>query len=128
MKRSLATLLSVAAILAIALAADKLSVSKLVKDADKYDGKEVVLVGKISEFEQKTSRRGNKYFLFKVKEGDDVVNGYSQGEMKPELKAGDKVEVSGIFRKEKKVQDFTVKNEIDATKVKDKSYGVKKVD
>lgn len=129
MQRKFASIvLFVGIVAATAFAIDKLSPSKLLKEADKHDGKEVLVAGKVSQFEQKTSRRGNKYFLFQIKEGSDVVNVYSQGDMKPELKDGDKVEVRGVFRKEKKVQTFTVNNEVDATKVKDKEYGVKKVD
>lgn len=113
---------------ALVLAADKLTPASLIKDADKHHTKDVVVVGKVSDFEQKTSKIGNKYFVFKLKEGDSIISVYSRGEAKPVLKDGDKVEANGIFRKEKKVSTFTVKNEVDITAVKDKPYGFKKVD
>lgn len=111
----------------LALAAGKISVSALSKDTDKFDGKPVEVEGKVSGFEQKTSKKGNKYFIFKMKEGEASVSVYSHGEPNPAIKDGDKVSVQGIFRKEKKIGTFTVKNEIDATPVKEKPYGVKKL-
>ena len=113
----------------IALATEEaLTVKSLLLTADANDGKAVFLAGKISEFEQKTSKKGNLYFVFKVKEDDKTINGFSHGEQKPPLKVGDKVEVRGIFRKSKQVGELTFKNEIDVSAVKEKPYGVKKVD
>ncbi len=115
------------AFLAIA-AEEALTVKTLLLKADANDGKPVFLTGKISEFEQKTSKKGNLYFVFKVKEDDKTINGFSHGEQKPPLKVGDKVEVRGIFRKSKQVGELTFKNEIDVSEVKDKKFGVKKAD
>lgn len=126
MKRALFPVL--AALACVALAADKLTAAQVLKDAEKYDGKILTVVGKIAKFEQKTSKIGNKYFTFEIKEGDAVVNGYGRGECKPPLKEGDKVEAIGKFAKTKTVKDFIVKNEIDVSPVKDKPNGVKKVD
>lgn len=120
--------IAVLAVAAAALADGPLSVSALLKSADKHDSREVFVKGKVSKFDQKTSRAGNKYFTLVLKEGDDLLNVYSRGELKPAVKPGDTVEVRGVFRKEKKLRDFTVKNEVDATEMKDKSYGVKKVE
>lgn len=120
--------LAIFALAITALADGPLSVSALLKAADKHDSREVFVKGKVSKFDQKTSRAGNKYFTLVLKEGEDVLNVYSRGELKPPVKAGDIVEVRGVFRKEKKLRDFTVKNEVDATEMKDKNYGVKKVD
>lgn len=122
---------ALAALAAIAFATEKAKVADLLKDADKFDGKIVEATGKVADFQQKTSRAGNKYFVFKLKDGDQAVNVYSQGEAKPVLKDGDKVKVTGTYRKEKKVSNFTVKNEIDITKSdkeKEKDNGFKKVD
>lgn len=116
----------VAAALAFAAAVEKATVSELLSDGKKYDGKTVSTSGVVAEFKQKTSKAGNKYFTFALKQGEkSSVNVYSRGEADADLKDGVKVGVIGVFRVEKKVQDFTVKNEIDASKVKDKENGVK---
>jgi hypothetical protein len=111
---------------ALAFAADKVSLGDILKDPKAFDGKTIATSGAVAGFKQKTSRAGNRYFTFKLKSGDkESLNVYSQGEAPEGVKDGAKVEVVGVFRAEKKVMDFTVKNEIDATKVKDKENGVK---
>lgn len=113
---------------ALALVAVKVPLGDLLKDPKNFDGKTITVAGSVSEFKQKTSRKGNKYFTFTMKgEGKQEVNVYSQGEASADVKDGAKVEVTGVFRQEKKVLDFTVKNEIDATKVDGKENGVKVV-
>jgi hypothetical protein len=116
--------LAVFALAALALAADKVGLEDLAKDPKTYDGKTVETTGTVAEFKQRTSRAGNKYFTFQLKAGEKTVNVYSRGEAGSELKDGVKAKVVGVFRQEKKVQDFVVKNEIDASKVKDKENGV----
>ncbi|HRK23080.1 MAG TPA: hypothetical protein PLX06_14775, partial [Fimbriimonadaceae bacterium] len=72
-----------------------------------------------------TSRAGNKYFTFVLVQGDKAkVNVYSQGEAASDLKDGVNVKVIGIYKVEKKLGTMTFKNEIDATKVKDKPNGI----
>jgi hypothetical protein len=102
----------------------------LAKEPKAYDNKTIETSGVVADFKQKTSRAGNKYFTFKLRVGEKETVGvsvYSQGEAEEGVKDGAKVKVVGVFREEKKVYDFTVKNEIDATKVKDKENGVKVV-
>lgn len=113
---------------AFALAIDKISITELLKEAKAYSGKTIETSGVVESFKQKTSRAGNKYFTFKLRVSDKdpaSINVYSQGEAEETVKDGAKVKVIGVFRDEKKVMDFTVKNEVDATKVKDKENGVK---
>ena len=118
---------------ALALGFDKVaqvSLADLAKDPKAYDMKTIETSGVVADFKQKTSRAGNKYFTFKLRINEKEttgVNVYSQGEAEEAVKDGTKVKVVGVFREEKKVYDFTVKNEIDATKVKDKENGVKVV-
>lgn len=104
------------AVSAIATAA-VLSADQLVSEAEKHDGKPVTVKGTVFKFQQKTSRAGNPYFTFrlKTKNEDNPVNVYGRGKLGFEPKDGTKVELSGTFRKEKKVQSFVVKNEIDVT-------------
>lgn len=115
-----AVCLSLASI-AYALGGD--TIESVLADPAKYDKKELKVVGKVIEFKQKTSRKGNQYFTIKLGgliKKDDVINVYSQGKLEPEPKVGDKLQAWGIFRQEKKVLDFTVKNEIDATQAEEK--------
>lgn len=125
----IALIVGIASLAAI-LMAEALSPAALLKDADKHNAKVVEVKGKVEDFEQRTSKKGNKYFLLKLKEGESVVNVYGQGELKPAVDKGDKVLVRGYFRKEKKLPNFTVKNEVDVTpptgkpQEKGKEYGV----
>jgi DNA/RNA endonuclease YhcR with UshA esterase domain len=101
---------------AVAFAAERVTPAELAKNPTKFDDKVVTVVGPVSEFRQRTSQRGNEYFTFKIKvDKDQELNIYGRGKVEPAVKNGDRVEVTGQFRKEKKVQDFTVKNEIDVT-------------
>ncbi|MBL8069049.1 MAG: hypothetical protein JNM28_11415 [Armatimonadetes bacterium] len=125
MKRFL--VLGVFALAAISLAAT-VTVDTLLKDKAKYDGKEVVVSGKVAEYKARTSRAGNPYITFKLKGASATANVYLRGKLEGDAapKDGDKVEVSGIYRKEKKVTDtFTSKDEIDASPVAKKKFGVK---
>lgn len=112
---------------AVVFAAEAVSVKELLKDAKNYDKKEVTVSGAVLEFKQRTSRVGNKYFTFKLKEGDQTINVYSQGAFDGELKDEAKVEVTGIYTVEKKLGDLVFKNEIDCTKKEGKKFGVKQI-
>ena len=111
----------------LAFAAEALTVANLIKDADKHDGKGVTVAGKVIEFKQKTSRAGNAYWTLKLKgeKKDEDLSVYGRGKLDPVPKKDDKVEVNGIYRKEKKLADFTVKNELDTSPVEGKKYGLK---
>lgn len=123
MKRLLA--LSSLFVFAVALAADKASVGALVKNPAKFDNKIVTVTGKVSHFQARTSKAGNKYFTFSMEEGKDHVAIYGKGELKPQPKDGDKVAATGAFAMERHVGTSVFKNEIDVTsKGKDKN-GVK---
>lgn len=108
----------------VAFAAETVGVPALLKDPAKFDGKPVAVTGKVQEFRQRTSRAGNKYFTFKLGEGKETVNVYGRGELKPPVKYGDRVTATGTFRKEKKLRDFTVKNEIDVSPKSGEKFGV----
>lgn len=116
-------LLSLTAIPAIA--SGPISVDQLIKDSSKLDGKDVVVVGKVKDYLEKTSKKGNKYVIFKIVGVKETANVYLRDRLAKPVKDGDKVEVTGVYRHEKKVTTFTVKNEIDASKKEGKPYGVK---
>lgn len=125
MKFARFVLLASVFVAAIALAVEKVGLVELAKDPKKYDGKVLETSGEVAEFKQKTSRAGNKYFTFTLVQGDKAkVHVYSQGEAAKEVKDGATVKVTGIYRLEKKLGTMTFKNEIDATKAKDKPNGI----
>lgn len=108
-------LLTLALIASVAFAADKMTVKELLADAKKFDGKPVTVSGLVDEFKQKTSKKGNDYFTFKlIDKGDKkkIVNLYGQGKPKVEVKDGQLLSVTGDYRLEKKVGTLTFKNEI----------------
>ncbi len=129
MKRSVLVLGMLIA--AVAFAAETLTVDKLLKDRETLDGKDVVVSGTVSEYKQRESRLGNPYITFKLKGESKVANIYMRGKLEGNAapKDGDTVEVNGVYRKEKKVnENFTTKDEIDASKSDTdakKKYGVK---
>lgn len=117
MKRSL-TLLSLLAA-AAAFAATKLSVDQLLAKVDDNDKKVVTVTGKVSEFKARTSKIGNKYFTFKLKGDKGFVNVFGPFEFKTAPADGAKVEITGEFLKEKKLRDFSVKNQVELKAEKD---------
>jgi starvation-inducible outer membrane lipoprotein len=104
--------------LALVLAAGT-QITDVLKDPKAFDKKTVTVEGKVDEFEQKTSKIGNKYAKFRILQGERWLNVYAKGEIKPPLKEGDKVTVKGKFAAEKKVGKSTFKNEIELN-LKDK--------
>lgn len=115
MKRHLQSLFLFLILGCLAFAAEKLTVEQLLKDAKKFDGKEITLTGKVDKFQQKTSRAGNDYFVFKLVDKQDkkaLVNVYGQGKPKKEPKNGDVVELKGMYRVEKKFGNSVYKNEL----------------
>jgi hypothetical protein len=90
---------------------------KIVADKDSYDGKEVSVSGKISNLKFKTLKGSNKYTTF-------LLVGESGGRINviisehPKLKPGQKVRVTGLYRKVKKTAHRNYHNEIEASEVK----------
>ncbi|MDX2065721.1 MAG: hypothetical protein SFX74_08280 [Fimbriimonadaceae bacterium] len=120
--KSLATALLVV-LAAVGVAAEKVTVADLLKSPDKYHDKEITIEGKVSKFEQRTSRKGNPYFLFDVN-GKDGIHVYGRGKLEPKLENGKTVTVTGKFRKEKKLGERVIKNEIEVD-LKKKPISVK---
>jgi hypothetical protein len=107
----------------------RLTVSELIKDRDKWDGKHVEVTAKAEGYEERTSKRGNKYTVLKLVEGEVKVSIWMKGHPAPAdaPKNGGKAQAIGIFRKEKKLGQMTFKNEIDVSPVKGKPFALKAV-
>ncbi len=118
-------MLLMVAMTATSFAAAPLTVDGLHKKSAELDGKVVSVTGEVSNFTEKTSKAGNKYTTFVLKGENSVANGYTQGHLDPKPKNGDIVEITGTYLKEKKLKDFTVKHEVNFTKVQGKPFGLK---
>lgn len=124
MNRALKTTFLLLILTTLALAADKLTVKQLQADTKKFDGKEITVTGVVDKFEQRKSKAGNDYFLFKLVDKADkrlMVNIYGQGKVAKPPKNGANVELKGNYKIEKKLGNRTFKNELqiksDAIKV-----------
>lgn len=114
MRRTL-SLVPFFALASLALAAEKASVRDLLTNGKKFDGKVVTVTGSVDAFQARTSKAGNPYFVFKLKEKDQTINVYGRGKLDKDLKSGAKVEITGKYAVEKKVGKLTFKNEVDVT-------------
>ncbi|MGA2318528.1 MAG: hypothetical protein ABSG71_19440 [Thermodesulfobacteriota bacterium] len=95
----------------------EITTEKIVTDKDSYDGKEVSVEGSVSNLKFKTSKGGNNYTTFVlVGKSGGRINVFIEGRLK--LKPGQKVRVTGLYRKVKKVPRHTYYNEIEASEVK----------
>lgn len=94
------------------------TIEKILSRAESYNGKEVSVAGKIVNLRPKTSKRGNTYTTFTLlgSGGKGSLNVYSRGHA--EVKQGQIVKVTGIYRKEKRVGKYTFYDEIDAADIK----------
>jgi hypothetical protein len=93
----------------------KTSVSEILNNPDRYDGKMVQVEGKISSLKFKTSKRGNPYTTFSIRDvSSRALNVFSFGTLS--IKGGDSVVVMGRYNKVKHVPPrYTFHNEIDAS-------------
>ncbi len=116
MKRTLLALCILLFLTSISISCETTTVSAIVADSHKFDGKEVCVEGSVSTFKFKTAKKGNAYTTFSVNdENGKSLNVYSQGALS--IKEGDKVKVTGRFDIEKKVGKYTFYNEIDARSI-----------
>lgn len=93
----------------------KTSVSEILSNPDKYDGKMVQVDGKVYSLKFKTSKRGNPYYTFSIRGiSNDALRVFSFGS--PSVKNADSVTVRGVYQKVKHVPTrYTFYNEIDAS-------------
>ncbi|MCU0317009.1 MAG: cytochrome c maturation protein CcmE [Fimbriimonadaceae bacterium] len=114
MKRAL--VLGLVIFTAVTAFAATLKIDDLLKNADRHDGNVLTVTGKVADFRVRTSRADREYTTFKLQSENKEINVYLRGRVKGKVENGNMVEVTGTFRKEKKVNDnFTVKNEVDAS-------------
>ncbi len=91
----------------------KTTVGEILKNQDKFHKKLVQVEGKVTKFRKRTSRAGNAYTTFTLKQGNDEITVFSYGHL--DLANDNEVIVIGRYYKEKRVGRDTFKNEIDAS-------------
>ncbi|MFI5338757.1 MAG: hypothetical protein ACHQ7N_02835 [Candidatus Methylomirabilales bacterium] len=107
-------------VLAIGLAVPALArdrIGDVLARPEAFDGREVVLEGKASGVDPRTSRRGNDYFTFRLSdETGTSLKVFSWG--KPAIAPGDRVEVHGRFQRERRVGRYVFTDEVEASRVR----------
>jgi len=82
-----------------------------------FDGRDVVLEGKASAIDPRTSRRGNEYFTFRLSDASGAsLRVFSRGKLT--IAPGDRVEVRGRFKRERRVGQYTFTNEVEARQIR----------
>lgn len=119
LKFSLTIILFLAILLSVnfSYSAEETTSEKIIRSIDYYDGKEVSVKGTISNIKIRTSTGGKTFTTFKlVGESGIRVNVFTWGRLNPQV--GQKVEVTGIYRKAMRVDQRIYYNQIDASVVK----------
>ena len=119
-RRLFPILLGVAAILAaldISQALALQPIGDILARPEAFDGRQVVLAGRASAVDPRTSRRGNDYFTFRLSDETAAsLKVFSWG--KPMFAPGDRVEVHGRFQRQRRVGRYTFTNEVEALRVR----------
>jgi len=95
----------------------KTTIKEILNDPDFYHQKVVKVTGKIKNLRLKVSRKGNPYTTFRLmdKTGNSLKVFIWEHQ---DLKEGDLVEVTGVFKRIKRVGIYTFFNEIEAERIK----------
>ena len=94
-------------------AGEKITVKEVLSNPDKYDGQEVTIQGKATKIKPRTSKKGDDYTTFTLKdESGKGMNIYTRGH--PLITEGQKVTVTGIYEKVKMVGRQRFHNEVKA--------------
>ncbi len=118
MKRTFLALSILILLTSFSVACENTTVSAMIVNASKFDGKEVCVEGSVSELEFKTSNTGAAYTTFSVNdENFQSQTVYSFGNL--QIKEGDKIKVSGKYDIVKRVglARYTFYNKVDASSV-----------
>jgi len=93
------------------------TVHGIVSNPGAYDHRSVTLQGTAEGVKETTSRRGNDYTTFKLRDanGSEALNVFTWGH--PTLGNCDRIQVEGVFEVEHHQGQYTFRNELEATKV-----------
>ncbi len=93
------------------------TVEKIMNNADSFDGQQVSMTGTVSNVKFKALEIGNNYTTFMLADkSGGRIKVFAWGKLK--LKAGQKVQVTGVFRKVRTTARRLYYNEIEASEVK----------
>jgi hypothetical protein len=116
MKRTFLALYILLLITSISFACENTTVSAIMTNSSKFDGKVVCVKGLASNVKFKTSKKGNPYTTFSISDKEGIsLNVFSHGTLSVE--EGDNVNVTGRYAVEKSVGRYTFHNEIDVISV-----------
>jgi DNA polymerase III alpha subunit len=92
------------------------TLADILQNKDHYDGKEVWVSGTVSKIKTRTSKGGSEYTTFSlIDSSGESIRVFTWGHSK--IKEGQKVRVTGTYRKVKKVRRYTFCNEIEAAEI-----------
>jgi hypothetical protein len=113
-RRSRHSVLIGCVILLISWSADtaETMVASILANPAQFDGQTVTVRGSAMSVKPTVSRRVNPYTTSQLQDGGSIITVYTRGH--PSNRNGDRVEVTGVFQKEKHVGQYTFHNEIDA--------------
>ncbi|MCC6402460.1 MAG: hypothetical protein IT207_00445 [Fimbriimonadaceae bacterium] len=100
--------------------------AELLAQRGAFHRRTVIVRGALADYRPRTSRAGNQYTTFSLASGGSKVTVFHRGHANPPLRNGDRVIVTGLFEKERKVGNFTVQNQLDATEATGRPFGVRK--
>ena len=97
-------------------AVERVSVQVILSNPERYAGHEVTLQGKAYKIKPRTSKSGNDYTAFRLKDNSGKsINILSRGY--PLLAEGQKVIVTGIYRKTERIGRHTFHGVVDARNI-----------
>ncbi|HEY7535811.1 MAG TPA: hypothetical protein VH878_07680 [Thermodesulfobacteriota bacterium] len=95
-----------------------ITIKGVISNPKYYDGKRITVEGKVEQVHHTTSLSGDPYTLFRLHDGDhNEIGVYSKGNLS--ITEGDKIRVTGIFKKEKRAVFLKFKNVIKAKQVEE---------
>ena len=95
--------------------AAEVPIQTIIRNPAQFDSKSVTIRGTTAAVNKTTSHSGNAYSTFEVQDGDAAIKVFTWGH--PGIKAGDLVQVTGVFQQVKRVRQYTFYNEIEAQSV-----------
>ncbi len=91
----------------------KTTIAEILANPDTFDGKMVLVEGKVEAIKEKISRKGNPYTTFRIFQENKSLAVHGFGKLS--LKDGDSVKVVGRYQIMKQSGQFTFYNEIETS-------------
>jgi RecJ-like exonuclease len=101
----------------VATHAGEVRIQSIIRNPAQFDGKSVTISGTATAVNETISHSGNAYSTFEVQDADAAITikVFTWGH--PGTKAGDLVQVTGVFQQVKRVRQYTFYNEVEAQSV-----------